>query len=148
MWILAMVGKICSAVFFFAAWWCYKAPKSTPDSTTDYVVKNTCNIATISATELDLNHVIESHHNNLDEDASPSNDTTSNTPNTEARDSRLRWYKLQFKITTFIMFTYDWSSCFIDKFYRQSVNLSITLFDLNFQACAYFTVKQLKPINI
>lgn len=80
MWILAMVSKICSALFFFAAWWFYKPPKGTSDNTTDYVDKNTGNIATISVTEVDLNHIIERHQNNLGEDINPTNNTISQLP--------------------------------------------------------------------
>lgn len=24
---LAVIGKLCSIIFFFGAWWCYKPPK-------------------------------------------------------------------------------------------------------------------------
>lgn len=38
--ILAVVGKICSILFFFGAWWCYIPPKSgdTQPSATDQQV--------------------------------------------------------------------------------------------------------------
>ncbi|XP_065357343.1 solute carrier organic anion transporter family member 4A1 [Calliphora vicina] len=53
MWILALTGKLCSVVFFFAAWWFYIPPKEVPN---DENVKANSNItvAAISIVDEDV----------------------------------------------------------------------------------------------
>lgn len=125
-----MVGKLCSALFFFAAWWCYRPPKSTV---------GTENPLNISVVEEDLNaHVTRTNR-------------VHQTLTTEARDSRPRWWESlittwwlhshtlnhmhTFRKCSSSSLTIVLSSCFIDKSgpslpsILQSIN--IAKYDLN-----------------